>query len=295
MAASPFYVAAMYTDSYAEKAARLRQSCERLGLPYELRRVPTVHASISKAGTADPAFTKSSFILDVLAGRRQPVLYVDADCVFRAAPALIVELLAGGTEFAIYNWAADRHSEAYLPAPVVMGSPDGATGSGPRFFQFQSKFDYHDPQQLLCSGAVQLYADTPAARALLEAWQRTILRFPGTADDHCMDYTYNNRGAALAGLRAAWLPKEYARYGWWIHVRPVIDHPEFAADARHFRRVPEEGGRKQFYAERARRIDDPPLFPPGCIIDVHARRLLTIENKAIVREEHIDAEFWTGG
>jgi len=50
------------------------------------------------------------------------VLYVDADCEFRSAPALIGELLAGGTEFAIYNWAADRHTEAYLPAPIVMGA-----------------------------------------------------------------------------------------------------------------------------------------------------------------------------
>lgn len=288
-----FLVAAMYTDSYAGKAERLRQSCERFGLAHELRRLPAVHDSISKAGTRDPAFTKASFILDVLARRRGPVLYVDADCLFRAEPVLIDELLAGGTEFAIYNWAADRHTEAYLPAPVVLGSPDGVPGSGPRFFRFASRFDYYDPGQLLCSGAVQLYADTPAVRTLLEAWQRTILQFPGSADDHCMDYTYNNRAPALANLRAAWLPKEYARYGWWIHVRPVIDHPDFAADATHFRRIPDAGGVKQFYSERAERNEEPPVFPRECIIDVHARRLLTLENKAIVRNDPIDQELWT--
>jgi hypothetical protein len=288
-----FLVAAMYTDGYAEKAARLRASCERLGLPHELRRVPTVHNSISSSGTADPAYTKASFILDVLARRRAPVLYVDADCVFRSAPALIGELLAGGTEFAIYNWAADRNTEAYVPANIVMRSAEAESGSGPRFFRFASKTSHYDPSQLHCSGAVQLYAGTPAARELLQAWQRNILAFPGSADDHCMDYTYNNRGPALAGLRAAWLPKAYARYGWWIHVEPVIDHPEFAADATHFKPVPGSGGAKQFYPERAELLDNPPLFPPDCIIDVHQRRLLRIEGKAIVREEPTDQEFWT--
>jgi hypothetical protein len=289
--AAPFLVAAMYTDSYAEKAERLRESCVRFGLPHELRRVPVVHDSISKLGVRNPAFTKSTFILDVLTQRRRPVLYVDADCAFRAEPVLIAEQLAAGIEFAIYNWAADRHSEAYVPAKIVLN--DGVTGSGPRFFRFASKFASFDPTQLLCSGAVQLYADTPGARALLEAWQRNIVAFPGSADDHCMDYTFNNRGAALASLRAAWLPKDYARYGWWIHVKPVIDHPEFAADATHFKPVPEVGGAKQFYPERAQFLDDAPVFPRDCIIDVHARRLLFIENKAIVREEPITQEFWT--
>lgn len=288
-----FLVVAMYTDSYAEKAARLRASLESLGLPHELHRVPTVHDSISRKGTRDPAYTKASFIGRLLEQHRRPLLYVDADCEFRSAPALIGELLAGGTEFAIYNWAADRQTEAYLPAPIAMGSPDGVSGSGPRFYRFASKFVHYDPTQLLCSGAVQLYADTPAVRLLLQAWQRNIEAFAGSADDHCMDYTYNNRDAALANLRAAWLPKEYARYGWWIYVKPVIDHPEYATDATHFKPVPQVGGLKQFYPERAEVLKDAPLFPADCVIDVHARRLLKIENKAIAREEAINQEFWT--
>lgn len=293
MADVPFLVAAMYTDSYAAKAERLRRSCERFGLRHELRRVPSVHQSISKAGTPDLRYTKPLFILEVLEKRRGPVLYVDADCEFRAPPALIGELLARGTEFAIYNWAADRNTEAYLPAPIVMGAPDGATGSGPRFFRFAFKFEHHDPSQLLCSGAVQLYADTPAARALLQAWQRTIEAFPAAADDFSLCYAYNNRGPELAALRAAWLPKPYARYAWWIHVEPVIDHPDFAAEATHFTPIDESAGRKPFYPERAERLHNAPVFPPECIVDVHGRRLLTIANKAIVREEPIDREFWT--
>lgn len=293
MASGPgFLVVSMYTDGYAQKAARLRASCERFGLAHELRRVPTVHTSISRHGTPDAAYTKAAVILETQARRRRPVLYVDADCEFRSAPALIGELLEGGTEFAIYNWAADRHTEAYVPAPIVLGSPDGAAGPGPRFFRFAYKTSHYDPAQLHCSGAVQLHADTPAARLLLEEWQRNILRFPGSADDHCMDYTFNNRGPALAGLRAAWLPKSYARYGWWIHIQPVIDHPELAADATHFQPITEAGGMKQFYPERTEELRNPPLFPPECIIDVHRRRLLWIEGKAIVREEPAGREFW---
>jgi hypothetical protein len=290
-ASADFLVVAMHSDAYADKAERLRESCVHFGLPHEIRRVPVVHDSISRTGVANLAFTKATLILDVLAQRRRPVLYVDADVVFRSEPVLIRELLEQGTEFSIYNWAADRQADAYVPAPIVVS--DGVQGNGPRFFRFASKFVHYDPAQLLCSGAVQVYADTPGARALLQAWQGTIAGFPGSADDHCMDYLWNNRGPELASLRASWLPRAYARYAWWITTRPVIDHPELAAVATHFKRVPEVGGRKQFYPERAQLLDDSTQFPRDCIIDVHAKRLLKIENKAIVHEQPIQQEFWT--
>jgi hypothetical protein len=290
---TPFLVISMYTQGYAARAERLRASCAKFGLQHELRRVPVVHDSISGSGVRNAAFTKAAFILDVLAQRRRPVLYVDADMVFRDEPALLYELLDGGTEFAIYNWAADRQADAYVPLPVDGGAAGDAGESRPRFFRFASKFLHHDPSQLLCNGAVQLYADTPAARELLAAWQRRIEDFPGSADDHCLDYAYNNRGPALGGLRASWLPKEYARRAWWIATRPVIDHPEFAAGTPQFRPVPEVNGERQFYPERATLLDDSTLFPRDCIIDVRARRLLRIENETIVHAEDINREFWT--
>lgn len=281
----------MYTHDYADKVERLRRSCDRFGLAHHLRQVPTVHQSISARGTADPSYTKARFILDVLARQGGPVLYVDADCEFCEAPGLIGELLAAGTEFAIYNWAADRQTEAYVPVQIVM--PNGEPSGPKRFFRFASKFDFYDPSQLLCSGAVQLYADTPAARELLEQWQRAILRNPGSADDDCLCYAWNNRAASLTGLRASWLPKEYARYAWWIYVKPVINHPDFAASAVHFASIPESDGKKQFYPERAERLDAPRLFPLDRIIDVERRRLLKIEAKTITLDEPIEREFWT--
>lgn len=289
--AQAFVVAGMYTDSHAQKAARLRASCERFGLAHDLRHVSAVHDSISRAGKRDPSLTKARLILEALSRHRRPVLYIDADCVIRSEPVLIAELLAGGAEFAIYNWAADRNTEAYVPAKVMMQGDTGASGT--RYYRFATKTEHYDPSQLHCSGAVQLYADTPGARGLLEAWQRSIEAFPGSADDHCLDYTFNNRDAALAGLRVSWLPKEYARYAWWIHVEPVIDHPELAADATHFKPVAGEGGCKQFYFERAERLTNSPAFPPDALIDVQGKRLLHVAGKAVVREESIDREFWT--
>ena len=291
--APAFVVAGMFTGGDAGKAARLRASCERFGVEHDIREVPSVHQSISKRGTADLAYTKPKLILDALARHRRPVLYIDADCEIVAEPALVGELLGKGVEFAIYNWAADRQTEAYLPVQIVTGEADGVTGSGPRYYSLAWKFPYYDPAQLLCSGAVQLYAGTPAARGLLEGWQRTIERFPEAADDYALSYAYNNRGRDLTRMRAAWLPKSYARYAWWIQAEPVINHPDIAAEATHFKPIDESDGQKPFYAERAEQADDAPVFPPGCIVDAHARRLLKIENKAIVGHQPITQELWT--
>ena len=112
---SRFLVASMYTASYADRAERLRASCEELELPYVLQEVPTIHNSISASGSSDPRYTKANFIHSLLSRYGQPILYVDADCVFRSYPTLIDEFLAGGTDFAIFNWAADPDNEAFFP------------------------------------------------------------------------------------------------------------------------------------------------------------------------------------
>lgn len=293
--AAPFTVVAMFTDSYEAKAERLRRSCERWGLAHALWKFPAVHESMSRHGSEDPRYTKANFIRNMLARLRGPVLYVDADCEFRAFPELVVRLLEGGCEFAIYNWAADEHTEAYVPVSVVAGPGGDAPAAPHRYFRFGTKFDHYDPRQLLCSGPVQLYSDTPAAHALLEAWHATVLAQRGSADDHCLDYAFNNRGSVLAGMRFAWLPKEYARYAWWIYVKPIIDHPEFAAPGTHFVPIRPEKGRRQFDFERAQRRDVAPIFPPGWIVDAHERRLLRVEGKAIVQEQPIAQDLWVSG
>jgi hypothetical protein len=46
-------------------------------------------------------------------------------------------------------------------------------------------------------------------------------------DDHCLDVAFNYRSPDR--LRFEWLPKEYARYAFWIFSDPIIDHPELPA------------------------------------------------------------------
>src|SRR5258708_26709345 len=62
-AAVPFMGAAMFTRRYADRAARLRASCERLGLPYALYETKTVHNSIIAKGTQDLHSTKANLLL----------------------------------------------------------------------------------------------------------------------------------------------------------------------------------------------------------------------------------------
>ena len=86
-----------------------------------LQEVPTIHNSISASGSSDLRYTKANFIHSLLSRYGQPILYVDADCVFRSYPALIDEFLTGGTDFAIFNWAADPDNEAFFPIDVRCG------------------------------------------------------------------------------------------------------------------------------------------------------------------------------
>src|SRR5437868_2904904 len=86
--AGAFIVAAMFTPNYAAKAKRLIASCEKFALPYAVHEVPAVHRSISSRGVSNPAYTKANFIHHLLTEHQKPVVYVDADCEFMAAPDL---------------------------------------------------------------------------------------------------------------------------------------------------------------------------------------------------------------
>jgi hypothetical protein len=227
-ARSSFVVTSMFTPSHRDLATRLATSLEQLGLPFAIYEVPTVHRSISSGGTDEPGYTKANFISYVLREFQTPVLYVDCDCVFRVEPKRIRALVTDGCDFAIYNWLADEHTDAFdLFEMPAAGSGPGAVPS--RLYRFRHAIDWYAPDQLICSGAVQFYSNSAAALALLAAWSVTIQEFPGALDDHCLDRAFNiHRPMAREG-RWAWLDKAYARYLFWIYVRPVIDHPQMPA------------------------------------------------------------------
>jgi hypothetical protein len=220
-----FLVASMYTSDYRDLAERLRASLHAVGLTSELHETPIIDDSISLRGTRNPAYTKANFIRSMLDRHRIPILYLDCDCVMRDTPRRIESLVADAVDFSIYNWLADEHTDAFVPLAAGPSAEPGAA-SAPRFFQFSHSIDGFAPEQLLCSGAAQFYAPTEAARGLLVAWADAINAHPGVPDDECLDFAFNLRSSGRRKPHSAWLDKGYARYLFWVYVKPIIDHPQ---------------------------------------------------------------------
>jgi len=277
-----FVVAAMYTGSYAALAERFRTSADVVGLPWVAYEVPTVHRSISPRGSPDPRFTKANFISFLLREYQRPILYVDIDCKFVSFPDRLEELIAAQCDFAIYNWLADEHTDAFKSVEV---SEVGASGETimvrDRYFAFASSIDFMASDQLICSGAVQFYGNSAGTHELLKQWHGTILSMPNVADEHCLDFTYNNL-QRIHPLRVQWLQKSYARYPFWIYVTPVIDHPDDPNPGIGFVPINESSGRKRYYPERATRIVTGRLFPRECVIDVKAGILLVRRGNELI-------------
>jgi hypothetical protein len=295
-----YVIGAMYTAGYSEKAARLTASCERLGLPYALHEVPSVHRSISPHGTEDFSYTKANFIHHLLATHKKPVLYVDADCEFVSEPTLISELVNSGCDFAIYNWLADEYTDALIPvelddgAMVTPWSP-GTQQAKSRFYRFSHGIDGFTMSQLMCSGPVQLYRNSWSARAFLSRWHQVVATFPGCADDECLMFAFNNIGRSSWlswGLKVAWLPKAYARYPWWIYVEPVINHPEFPQPGSNFAAIQDMKGRRSIYPSRIEWRDPIRLFPRDCVVDTQEKMICELHDGRLVPIRPIDQKLW---
>ncbi len=268
-----FLVAAMYTPDYAPVAARLEASLQALGLAYVLYEVPHVHRSISRHGRDDAAFTKAAFIHALLNRYARAILYVDADMVFRAHPEAIAKAASAGADFAIYNWLADEHTDAFKALPENTAEPLPPIQAA-RFLGFSHSVDHFATDQLLCSGATQFYGNSAGARRLLRAWAAIVEQQPGVADDHCLDLCFNNGLAAPLSVR--WLQKDYVRYIWWIYVKPLIDHPDAPAAGADFARLAESAQRPRMHRARLRLRPVESLIPRDCVIDVPRRMLCRV-------------------
>jgi hypothetical protein len=255
---TPFIVCAMFTKSYLDRAERLLASLENVGLSYAIYEVPTVHRSISPKGTDDLAFCKPRFISWALRQAARPILYVDVDCVFKERPELIWELRDQNMDFAIYNWLFDLMNDAWLPVE------EGQT----RYWRFNHSIDEYSSVQLHASGAVQYWSNSVAALNLLEAWELQLTRFPDAPDDECLDYAFNIEPEGKDAIRYFWLPKEYARYAFWIYARPVIDHPDLPTAFPIIRTLGRYHPSLVVKAEKARPI------ARACIVDAEEKLLL---------------------
>jgi hypothetical protein len=284
-----YVMGAMFTPNYAAKANRLAASCEKFGVPHVLHEVAAIHRSISTRGSRDLSVTKANFIRHLLDTHAKPVLYVDADCEFLEEPGLIEQLARSACDFAIYNWFADEHNDAFAPIELsIAGGPPIKN----RYYAFSHWVQYFSADQLFCSGPVQLYGNSEKARLLLSEWFRTIESFPGVADDECLDFTFNNLGEKGHGLRTHWLPKSYARYSWWIYEKPIINHPDLPSMDGNFVDIEDPAGKQRFYVERARLRNGAPLFPRDCIIDTEQRMLYRMVGTQMAPIGRTEREFW---
>jgi len=257
---APFIVCAMFTPDYRQRAELLAASLDRFQLAHAMFEVPQVHRSISPKGDGDLSVSKPRFIRFVLERFRKPVLYVDADMIFRKAPRKIAGLAKKKCDFAIYNWLADEMNDAWRPEP---GTP---------LWKFFFSVDLASQTQLMASGAVQLWNGTPAAFTLLADWELALRDHPRSEDDHCLDFAYNH--GDRTGLKPAWLPKSYCRYAFWIYADPVIDHPQFPAPVSgHFQQL----GSERFDRAQLVRTEKQQPFPREAMINAAARQLLMPE------------------
>jgi hypothetical protein len=273
-------ICGMFTPDYAALAARLVDSLQRLGLPHAIFEVPMVHRSISLKGSDDPTYTKANFLWHLLASTGRTVLYLDADVVVRKTPELVLRLAHSGHDLATVNWLGFDRNDAYVPSPHPANA--NANGAPPRYYQHAYHVDAMTDEQLLCSGAVQLWGNTDAARGLLHSWFATIVAHPGVGDDECMNFTFNNpTGPWRALLRPYWLPKSYVRYPWWIFDEPIIDHPDVPYQGT-WSDVVDPLGRRSFYPERAAVRTLEPFIPRDCVIDVQTGALFRLDEEQLV-------------
>jgi len=292
LADAPFLISSMFTEDYSESANRLARSCEEYGLRYILYQVPTIHQSINPRGTADPSLTKANFIHYLLEAHGRPVLYLDVDCVLTDAPGKIGELIHDEYDFAIYNWLADEHTESYKPVEINLRSGNKTQTFTDRFYRFSHCIDYYAVDQLICSGAVQFYNNTEAARALLKRWHGVISEHPHSEDDKCLDYTFNNPYPDIAALKTAWLEKSYARIAWWIYERPVINHPDIPIAGKAFQKIQDRPGNKIFYQERAELRSVKYYFPKDCLIDTENLMLLRLQGGQLTPWRPLTHKLW---
>jgi Nucleotide-diphospho-sugar transferase len=254
---APFIVAAMFTPSYRPMAERLLASLTRFELAHALFEVPQVHRSISAKGEGDLSVSKPRFIRYLLERFQKPLLYVDADVVFRRPPRQIATLVKKGCDFAIYNWLADAMNDAWRPEP---GTP---------LWKFYFSVDLASNSQLMASGAVQYWRGGAAAMTLLSDWEQSLRNHPLSEDDHCLDFAYNH--GDRAGLKASWLTKSCCRYAFWPYVQPVIDHPQFPAPASgHYQQL----GSERFDRARLARAEKEQPFPRDAVLDAKSKQLL---------------------
>jgi len=287
-----YIVGAMMTPSHAPFGERLLASCRVHSLPLALFEVPSIHRSISPKGTDDLRYTKANFVHFLLRRYGCPVLYLDVDCKVAEQPTRIEALRCQEVDFAIFNWLAEEHTEAYIRTDITLRHGEVELRTRDRFYRFSHSIDLMSQTQLLCSGPVQWYNLTDAALGLLGRWHEVIERSPGSPDDKCLDLAFNNAPQRGSPLKSVWLEKRYARYAWWIYERPVIDHPEFPDLGRCFAPLEEMDGKPRIHMASLLERKVNYVFPKDCLIDTETRTLFRLHRGSWCEAGRFSTPLW---
>ena len=199
-----FVGVSLFSPRYEDKATRLVESCNRLGVcckATEMR--PDALGARAPEGSEEFRYRvialKPLFILDQLEKTKEPVVYLDVDLEFHKFPKLFLpgSWPDGPRDVALFNF----HSNA---TNHTMRVSDQAVGS-----------------------AVAYFNQTYRAKKLLAAWAEAMMygsnaRAP---DDQVLD-TLLNFGGWMARCSLGWLPAAYLRLmpAFYRGVETVIDH-----------------------------------------------------------------------
>ena len=93
-------------------------------------------------------------------------------------------------------------------------------------------------------------------------------------------------------MRAAWLPKSYARYAWWIFDEPVIDHPQFPNAASTWREISDLSGRQRVYVDRLVPKDSVPEIGSDSILDARTGEIYKQNSDELFRIGNIEKKLW---
>ena len=283
--------AMVWGDEYLKRTDNLKRSCEEFGMAGVICEMPTVHFSMSHKGTDDARYTKANFICSMLETYQRPILYVDSDCFFSEYPACLVAKHLN-YDFAVYNWLADTNNAAYIPVQIISKGDGSSHPEKERYYRFSHSIEFYSDKQLISSGCVQYYNNTLNARLILERWHAIVCGFSGCADDHCLDYTYNNYVAEQKEFRVLWLDKAYARYPWWIDTKPVISHLDMPDSEEQWPPLPETENIKRVYPERLKACRQDLLIPRNAILDTVTGQVYEVRNDGLIPVRIVTRQFW---
>lgn len=208
-----YIICSMFTNNYYKYLNRFKYSILNQNLPVAIYLLPDIHHSITMKGSEDMRFTKHNFILSCLERYQTDILFLDIDLVLLSYPYIFDFI---NTDFAIYNWLADLENTGYI------------------FDQNQNKYTpaqeirYYTTDQMIGTGPVHYWKPTEASKILLTNLATYLAKTPYASDDHMIDIFYNFRDFDIS---ATWLPKEYCRFPWYPHIKPVILHTDWPAPA----------------------------------------------------------------